>query len=539
MSDCRQFRSSSDDKKDQVRERLHNRQSGVCFLCEKVIDLEANEVEVDHIDPLDQGGLDADSNWALMHARCNESKGAKDLYLARVIARFRNLSEEHEGQLYAQQVLESVTGASRTLFIELQDQVVRLRYDIGNGPVERTYDIMPDPGDAPFPSFFALLPVEVLYHDGELNPRKILSIDKLLAEFYRDNPQLHVALGRIHVEDRGQAAVLVFDGQHKMAAQIMLGRREIPVRVFINPDSDWLKAVNRRAHKELRQVEFFKAVLDSLGDDVWGKEFRTYLEDDQHPEKSERGFIESLPADRQNEMKSNLKEHLRARVVNFEEPANRFFAFVEKDTSRATDKPIAYNSVQQAIFKLYLDYSPNREAIALEDEEERDDRQIERSNLTHFMNILADELLDGRYDWNAGVRRLEERVRKGEAIPDDHLRAARMFRKSPFQAWSEVLYEAIGFFLRARWLIDAQKERNHRAFWADIGEEEWETIRAMVRLVRDHQLWLGRDEQHTRWFGETNLAFFQEWFTNGVVEGERIDTTPLNAAYLQQAVGAG
>lgn len=73
-------------------------------------------MEVDHIDPLIHGGLDDDANWALMHARCNESKGAKDLHLARVMARFRNLSDEHEGQLYAQEVLESVGGASKTPF---------------------------------------------------------------------------------------------------------------------------------------------------------------------------------------------------------------------------------------------------------------------------------------------------------------------------------------------------------------------------------------------------------------------------------------
>ena len=113
-----------------------------------------------------------------------------------------------------------------------------------------------------------------------------------------------------------------------------------------------------------------------------------------------------------------------------------------------------------------------------------------------------------------------------------------MFRKSPFQAWSEVLYEAIALLLRARGLIDASMEQAHRVFWAKIGDEEWQTIRNMVRLVRDHQLWLQRQEQHTRWFGETNVAFFQEWFRNGVVEGERIDSTPLNATYLQRAVGA-
>jgi hypothetical protein len=40
--------------------------------------------------------------------------------------------------------------------------------------------------------------------------------------------------------DGNRSAIHIFDGQHKAAAQIMLGAKSLPVRVFIDPDPDTL-----------------------------------------------------------------------------------------------------------------------------------------------------------------------------------------------------------------------------------------------------------------------------------------------------------
>ncbi len=61
-------------KPDQRRElvdRLHVRQSGVCFLCEQTIDLDLqrDSLEIDHIIPIASDGKDEENNFALTHVK--------------------------------------------------------------------------------------------------------------------------------------------------------------------------------------------------------------------------------------------------------------------------------------------------------------------------------------------------------------------------------------------------------------------------------------------------------------------------------------
>ncbi|GFP33314.1 hypothetical protein HKBW3S42_01648, partial [Candidatus Hakubella thermalkaliphila] len=82
---------------------------------------------------------------------------------------------------------------------------------------------------------------------------------KRLWELYRHlivHTQLSPAICRL-VNDR----ILLFDGQHKSAAQIWAGRKEIECKVYINPDVRVLKETNLTAHDKLRQMPFFTSVL--------------------------------------------------------------------------------------------------------------------------------------------------------------------------------------------------------------------------------------------------------------------------------------
>lgn len=117
-----------------------------------------------------------------------------------------------------------------------------------------------------FHSAFVNLPIEYLYHDDHINPRAIgKNLKKLVEEFHKRLPQLHVALAWVNTTNGNTANIQVFDGQHKAAAQILLGVRILLVRVFINPDTDVLLTANTHAGTTLRQVAFDKSVQRGLG----------------------------------------------------------------------------------------------------------------------------------------------------------------------------------------------------------------------------------------------------------------------------------
>ena len=118
--------------------------------------------------------------------------------------------------------------------------------------------------------FFTVLPLEYLHHDDRINPRSIgANIRGLIEEFLQKRPQLHVALAWWSPETDGCGPVKVFDGQHKAAAQIMLGMKELPVRVFVEPDTNVLLDANTNAGSTLRQVAFDAAVMRHLGSSLY------------------------------------------------------------------------------------------------------------------------------------------------------------------------------------------------------------------------------------------------------------------------------
>lgn len=537
------------EEREKLKQRLLKFQGSNCFLCEREIKLEADETEIDHIIPIGDNGPDEEGNWALLHSRCNSKKRAKNLNLAKILMRWDVLREKYGGALTTEQVLNEFGENNEVAYVEESNNQISLRF------TEKTvsFPLYVDPGNPDYKFFFGLLPISILTHDAELNPRKIIDIDKLIEEFWRKNPQLHVALCRVHFDgNAGKSKILLFDGQHKTAAQILIGRREIPTRVFVNPPKDNLKEVNRRAHKELRQIEFFRSVLDSLGEDIFSVNFKKYLEDSQTSPKSENGYINSIEAERRREEEKNLYHYLKSRVrdgknltdENGSPMKNEFFDFVEKDVARSKTWPISYDSVEKTFFRHFIDATPCEEQINV-DADKPYIRDIEARNLVKLMNLFANKVLKGKFDKNIGIYKLEDKIKKGDTtVPGEHLVAYRLFRPAAFVVWCEFLKEAIaGYLIMNRKITNEMKKerkkgKGTRVFWVDLEKEDWTAIEKIVdRLIR-HKIWRDRGPVIANAFGQTRPDFFRTLLEKGQIEGTgKVLDEPIDIQYLQSGVG--
>ena len=67
----------TEDERRQLIERLLAVQGKKSYISGKEIDLRIDQVEVDHIIALDRGGDDDESNWGVVIASENSSKGKK------------------------------------------------------------------------------------------------------------------------------------------------------------------------------------------------------------------------------------------------------------------------------------------------------------------------------------------------------------------------------------------------------------------------------------------------------------------------------
>ena len=130
MSSSKYLGSLGVEARAELEQRLLTRQSGRCFICDEAIDLllHKGQLDVDHIDPLAEDGLDAENNFALTHESCNRNKGAANLQVARRIQEFERLQEraKRAGKRGANlgDVLERHGGAKSLLRLRMEPRAL-------------------------------------------------------------------------------------------------------------------------------------------------------------------------------------------------------------------------------------------------------------------------------------------------------------------------------------------------------------------------------------------------------------------------------
>ena len=265
-----------------LRGKLHTIQAGRCYICRQPIDLKLHEdsLELDHIEPLAVGGRDADTNLALTHSTCNRNKGASDLRVARCLAELQLLEQaaKEHGDRGANlgDVLQNYGGAEKSLRLKRNDSRVEFSFPhAGDNGIHMAPLYKDKLSGSQY--FFALVPLQYIHHDDVINPRSIGSnIRGLIEEFLKERPQLHVGLAWWTPDSDDAGNLKLFDGQHKAAAQILLGATELPIRVFVEPSVNVLIQTNTNAGSSLRQVAFDKAVMRHLGSSLYGDRLKQY-----------------------------------------------------------------------------------------------------------------------------------------------------------------------------------------------------------------------------------------------------------------------
>ena len=164
-------------------------------------------------------------------------------------------------------VLEHHGGSKHALPITIDENGNLLRYSLAKISATEVIDAPLWTDDlSSLRHGFARLPIEYLFHDDRLNPRGIGSnIRGLAIEFFAKFPQLHVPLAWIDSKEEGGPRVRIFDGQHKAAAQVLLGVRYLPLRIFVDPDPDLLLTANT-IEKAIYSQTIFGGMLDTPDD---------------------------------------------------------------------------------------------------------------------------------------------------------------------------------------------------------------------------------------------------------------------------------
>ena len=500
--------------------RLHESQNGNCFICAKEIDLklQANTIDIDHIEPTRAGGKDGPGNFGLTHDSCNRSKQSSDLRVARVLASFDAIAESIAPENRSPNLGDVLThhgGSKHILPVEIADGMLKTTFgETGQNDVLK-FPIYDDKISG-FSSTFINLPIQYLHHDTYINPRAIGSnLRKLVEEFHKGFPQLHITLGWIDTTQPDQTKVYVFDGQHKAAAQILLGATTLPVRVFIDPDTEVLLTANTNAGTTLRQVAFDKSVQRNLGSSILSNRIDRYR-DELGIELGEETFSER---DLINHFKGEslaMRRYVVDRVRNSitTNQDNRLRDYIEY-AGKSTDKPLSYSTIEKTFYQFFISTEPLTTPFNHKVEEGTNPRQLEIDQIVRLMNIIADQIYIGQYDPIRGVRRIENDVQKGVDVAEPHLRAYRMAKEEIIHNWLRLIHQIVHQFF----ITTGRVVNNERLFQYEIPETCWQNIENFVDELKRLAVWQNKDLAITAFGGKQNNAYWQSVFETGFAPG--------------------
>ena len=519
--------SLSKDDYSELTKKLWNIQNHQCFICEEGIDLDLNTTNIDHIVPLANKGKDAEVNFAVTHESCNKSKQDANLKIAKILqklSKIQNLVHTKTSKSASlKDILKNYNGSKHEFKYKIEN--MELKYSFSDTGDNNTYQAQIYTDDlSKEQTCFLEVPLEYLFHDEIINPRGINnSIGKLIKEFDKKNPQLHLSLARI--ED---GKLKIFDGQHKAVAQILLGTKKLVVRVFLEPNIDRLTETNTNAGSTLRQIAFDKSIMRQLNNTLYSERVKKYqiahnLKEDNHS-FSEQQLIDFFKGDGAN-IKKYIIDSIKHSITNAKD--NKLKDYIDFD-GKAKELPISYSAFDKTILSSFVSAKlVLKTAIDSKTDEGLNPRELEINQIVRVLSILAENIYMNKFLPEVGTARVEKKIidKKDTDITDDHLIAYRISKEEILYNWLQYLKRVITtYFANTGKMVEEE-----RIFQTPFDDQVWINIENFVKNLSQLPLWKDRSMASTIFSGKNNYDYWKEIFETGnSLDGAVVLTSPLN-----------
>ena len=318
--------------------------------------------------------------------------------------------------------------------------------------------------------FYTLMPVEAINsdddEDGEigLQPRYLI-LDKVfnLYRHFQKHPVLQPSIARLHKDK-----ILVFDGQHKIAAMLWGGRKQFELKVYLNPDPHVLNNTNIAAHDKFAQTRFYSSIMVSKLGSQFGKQFEDYKNKEDGLKKSESGFVQHLRLSEEfTVVEANKRFNSFLYNMVLDPDQNKVSALVSKSNRSSTEYPLTVDMLSKSIFSNFLYRQPLEDDMASSHYK----REQEISNTIQLFNILYEEAL---HNWDA----------KKDSKDTNQNKLSRMFRSKSIMSWAEILKDAISAKLE---VIDADEKA--MLFYRELTKDNFDKIRGIIRRLVEWSVW--------------------------------------------------
>ena len=454
---------------DEEKERVLSRFGRKCYATGHIIS-DDEDVQFDHIKSFADKGVSEIDNIAPMCKKHNLQKGRLPLEDFRIKLKMTEFFElgnaltlKDELSFFKSKNLIDEFG--QNIYFTKTEKEIEI--EIENKKSKYRLNICPTTG---WEYFYAILPVSVLNSDDDeageigLQPRYLIQ-DKVFNLFrhFQKHPVLQPSIARIHNQK-----ILVFDGQHKIAAMLWGNRTTFDLKVYLNPDPQLLNKTNISAHDKFAQTRFYSSIMVSKLGSQFGKLFEEYKNSEDDTKKSENGFVEFL---RQSEQltTSEINKRFRSFLYNsvLDEEVNKLARLVSK-SNRSTDEfPLTIDMLSKSLLSNFLYIYPLEDSLISDNYI----REKEINNVIQLFNIIDEEIL---HNWQPNSPKDDQR----------QFKLKRLIRSKSIMSWAEILKDAISAKLD---IFDADVKA--QLFYRELTEEQFEKIRQIIRRLINWNLW--------------------------------------------------
>jgi hypothetical protein len=467
MSEKRQL---TDTEKQAVRaQQIGSDGSMRCFISGDIIN-GADDIEYDHVHPFAKDGETSTANIRIVLKFYNRRKSDQSLYDVRDNIRLERLFEAKKNNIRLQDIFELKDIERRNTHAAPNEKAIKI--DDGKSALEFPlfHDTILDVA-----YFYGRIPIAWLENDDQegLQPR-VIDYKRLIAirDHLKSHPQLAPSIGRLL-----GSKLKLFDGQHKLAAQVLNNQSEVDIKVYVSPEGaeqskklfDNLMITNLEAHSKLKQIPFYTStVLERLS--VLYKDLLDEFISAKAPEShTEENFIRFLTTEKRfNSAKA--KEMLRGAITNSALEGSKLKDYVAK-ASKDANFPITVDLLNTTIFRSTLYLEPSNARFT----SEGDYRNNETANFAELSNLLLQET------------RIENWVThsKGKTLTNAQLKARRIWHKGSVLTWAPYLESVLYYALH----IMTTDEREKMLYRPAVDERQKKVVQHCLNRLFSHPMW--------------------------------------------------
>lgn len=463
-------RQLSESEKQIVRQQqVSNDGSLRCFISGEIIS-ENNEIEYDHIQAFSKDGDTDTSNVRIVIKNYNRRKSDQSLYDVRDNLRLERLFEEKKNNIKLQDIL----GLKEVKHKNIHATYNKGKVSIDDSVDKREYELLHDE-ILKVDYFYGKIPIHWLENDDQegLQPR-VIDYKRLISirNHLKNHPQLAPSIARL-VQNR----LKLFDGQHKLAGQVLNDLTEIDVKVYVSPSEpdkekklfDDLMITNLDAHSKLKQVPFYTSTLLDRLSVIYKDLLEEFIATKPVEQHTESNFIDFLVIQKQK-AKTDGKEILRGAIKTATLESSNLKKFVA-EASKDANFPITIDLLNRTIFPATLYLEPSNAKFTSPE----DYRNSEVENFKTVGNLLAEE--GCLNDWTVSS--------KNKTLTNAQLKARRIWHKGSVLTWTPYLKSILFFALQ----FMTNDEREKLLYRELIDERQKEIMKQCLHRLFSHPLW--------------------------------------------------